>query len=157
MLKNYVNVRRHRIAIAVEWEKFIQVNSCGKFKEKCFRLKICIKALARRLYLNATRFISLLTLKTNIKFIVQNLWIQIYDKDFGGMMVAGYLWRTLCTHNEDEKCVYERNNRQEGLKYLFYFLRRRSRKFPSRSITNKFPPCSCFCFLTSKPSEYNAT
>lgn len=50
------------------------------------------------------------TYEENIKFIVRNLWIQIYDKDsfFGAHTregLAGYLWLTICAHNTDEKCM----------------------------------------------------
>jgi hypothetical protein len=47
---------------------------------------------------------------------VQNLWIQIYDKDFlfGNTSVVAVIYSIHCEHiNVDEKCVYEHNNRQK--------------------------------------------
>lgn len=64
-----------------EEEKLIEVNSCGKFSEKCFLLKLCIKAYSTTIFKRSTFYPTFDTFKANIKFIVLNLWIRIYDKD----------------------------------------------------------------------------
>ena len=67
----------------------------------------------------STFFITFDIYKENIKFIVQNLWIQIYDKDSRSVYL-GYLWFTTLTHNTDEKAVHESNHRQKGLKIKLF-------------------------------------
>lgn len=94
-----------------ENRNFIEVNSFGKFKENVFLSTLNYAAKFVRtlnffiyIFKHYTFYITFDISKENIKFIVKNLWIQIYDKVSSSFVIwvklldVGYLWLKMCTH-----------------------------------------------------------